>query len=161
MVPIFQKGKRRVCSNYKGITMLNLPGKVYGGVVEGKVHSLVSLSSQGYLRLWVWPKSACVLWTGVKVSSSWWRESWWKWNSQFSSLCPFSNLWSYVMIRAAEIIFSERLLASPLEREGKKFSHSSGAQNSVCSQWISYPNLAFLKVKKCSPTPTHVNYILQ
>lgn len=34
--------------------MLNLPGKVYARVVEGKVHLLVSLSSQGYLRLRVW-----------------------------------------------------------------------------------------------------------
>ncbi|KAI3361605.1 hypothetical protein L3Q82_013740 [Scortum barcoo] len=27
--PFFKKGDRRVCSNYRGITLLSLPGKVY------------------------------------------------------------------------------------------------------------------------------------
>ncbi|KAK3571289.1 hypothetical protein QTP86_005929 [Hemibagrus guttatus] len=29
VVPLFTKGDRRVCSNYRGITLLSLPGKVY------------------------------------------------------------------------------------------------------------------------------------
>ncbi|KAI3354678.1 hypothetical protein L3Q82_019172 [Scortum barcoo] len=29
VVPLFKKGDRRVCSNYRGITLLSLPGKVY------------------------------------------------------------------------------------------------------------------------------------
>lgn len=29
LVPLFKKGDRRVCTNYQGITLLSLPGKVY------------------------------------------------------------------------------------------------------------------------------------
>ena len=29
VVPIFKKGNQRECSNYRGITLLSLPGKVY------------------------------------------------------------------------------------------------------------------------------------
>ncbi|KAI3359375.1 hypothetical protein L3Q82_002875 [Scortum barcoo] len=32
--PLFKKGDRRVCSNYRGITLLSLPGKVYARVLE-------------------------------------------------------------------------------------------------------------------------------
>ncbi|TWW78262.1 hypothetical protein D4764_11G0003830 [Takifugu flavidus] len=38
VVPLFKKGDRRVCSNYRGITLLSLPGKVYSGVLERRVH---------------------------------------------------------------------------------------------------------------------------
>ncbi|KAK3528527.1 hypothetical protein QTP70_001730 [Hemibagrus guttatus] len=34
VVPLFKKGDRRVCSNYRGITLLSLPGKVYSRVLE-------------------------------------------------------------------------------------------------------------------------------
>ncbi|TWW63635.1 hypothetical protein D4764_03G0006430 [Takifugu flavidus] len=35
VVPLFKKGNRRVCSNYRGVTLLlSLPGKVYSGVLE-------------------------------------------------------------------------------------------------------------------------------
>nr|XP_049578940.1 vacuolar protein sorting-associated protein 4A isoform X1 [Syngnathus scovelli]XP_049578941.1 vacuolar protein sorting-associated protein 4A isoform X1 [Syngnathus scovelli]XP_049578942.1 vacuolar protein sorting-associated protein 4A isoform X1 [Syngnathus scovelli]XP_049578943.1 vacuolar protein sorting-associated protein 4A isoform X1 [Syngnathus scovelli]XP_049578944.1 vacuolar protein sorting-associated protein 4A isoform X1 [Syngnathus scovelli]XP_049578945.1 vacuolar protein sorting- len=37
VVPLFKKGDRRVCSNYRGITLLSLPGKVYSGVLERRV----------------------------------------------------------------------------------------------------------------------------
>uniref|UniRef100_A0A8C6MDN2 Endonuclease/exonuclease/phosphatase domain-containing protein n=1 Tax=Nothobranchius furzeri TaxID=105023 RepID=A0A8C6MDN2_NOTFU len=37
VVPIFKKGDRRVCSNYRGITLLILPGKVYSKVLERRV----------------------------------------------------------------------------------------------------------------------------
>ncbi|TWW66800.1 hypothetical protein D4764_20G0008320 [Takifugu flavidus] len=38
---VAEKGDRRVCSNYGGITLLSLPGKVYSGVLERKVHRIV------------------------------------------------------------------------------------------------------------------------
>ncbi|TWW80607.1 R2 Retrovirus-related Pol polyprotein from type I retrotransposable element [Takifugu flavidus] len=41
VVPLFKKGDRRVCSNYRGITLLSLPGKVYSGVLERRVHRIV------------------------------------------------------------------------------------------------------------------------
>ncbi|KAK3537268.1 hypothetical protein QTP70_007004 [Hemibagrus guttatus] len=41
VVPLFKKGDRRVCSNYKRITLLSLPGKVYSRVLERRVKLLV------------------------------------------------------------------------------------------------------------------------
>ncbi|KAK0152499.1 LINE-1 reverse transcriptase [Merluccius polli] len=41
VVPLFKKGDRRVCSNYRGITLLSLPGKVYSGVLERRVCRIV------------------------------------------------------------------------------------------------------------------------
>ncbi|KAK3571000.1 hypothetical protein QTP86_033564, partial [Hemibagrus guttatus] len=41
VVPLFKKGDRRVCSNYTGITLLSLPGKVYSRVLERRVRPLV------------------------------------------------------------------------------------------------------------------------
>ncbi|KAK3557751.1 hypothetical protein QTP86_000296 [Hemibagrus guttatus] len=41
VVPLFKKGDRRVCSNYRGITPLSLPGKVYSRVLERRVRPLV------------------------------------------------------------------------------------------------------------------------
>ncbi|KAK3567863.1 hypothetical protein QTP86_027338 [Hemibagrus guttatus] len=41
VVPLFKKGDRRVCSNYGGITLLSLPGKVYSQVLERRVRPLV------------------------------------------------------------------------------------------------------------------------
>ena len=41
VVPIFKKGDQRVCSNYRGITLLSLPGKVYARVLEKRVRSIV------------------------------------------------------------------------------------------------------------------------
>ncbi|KAK0156417.1 Craniofacial development protein 2 [Merluccius polli] len=40
VVPLFKKGDRRV-SNYRGITLLSLPGKVYSGVLERRVRRIV------------------------------------------------------------------------------------------------------------------------
>ncbi|KAK3521648.1 hypothetical protein QTP70_014696, partial [Hemibagrus guttatus] len=37
VVPLFKKGDQRVCSNYRGITLLSLPGKVYSRVLERRV----------------------------------------------------------------------------------------------------------------------------
>ncbi|KAK3558055.1 hypothetical protein QTP86_006473 [Hemibagrus guttatus] len=42
VVPLFKKGDRRVCSNYRGITLLSLPGKVYSRVLERRVRPLVT-----------------------------------------------------------------------------------------------------------------------
>ncbi|TWW81631.1 hypothetical protein D4764_01G0014460 [Takifugu flavidus] len=41
VVPLFKKRGRRVCSNYMGITLLSLPGKVYSGVLERRVRRIV------------------------------------------------------------------------------------------------------------------------
>ncbi|KAK3569663.1 hypothetical protein QTP86_002629 [Hemibagrus guttatus] len=41
VVPLFKKGDRRVCSNYRRITLLSLPGKVYSRVLERRVRLLV------------------------------------------------------------------------------------------------------------------------
>ncbi|KAK3510413.1 hypothetical protein QTP70_005909 [Hemibagrus guttatus] len=41
VVPPFKKRDRRVCFNYRGITLLNLPGKVYSRVLERRVRPLV------------------------------------------------------------------------------------------------------------------------
>ncbi|KAK3510818.1 hypothetical protein QTP70_022736 [Hemibagrus guttatus] len=41
VVPLFKKGDRRVCSNYRGITLLSLPGKVYSRVLERRIRPLV------------------------------------------------------------------------------------------------------------------------
>ncbi|MDF4995661.1 reverse transcriptase family protein, partial [Vibrio parahaemolyticus] len=41
VVPIFKKGDQRVCSNYRGITLLSLPGKVYARVLEKRVRLIV------------------------------------------------------------------------------------------------------------------------
>ncbi|KAK3540800.1 hypothetical protein QTP86_001980 [Hemibagrus guttatus] len=41
VVPLFKKGDQRVCSNYRGITLLILPGKVYSKVLERRVQPLV------------------------------------------------------------------------------------------------------------------------
>ncbi|KAK3520362.1 hypothetical protein QTP70_023831, partial [Hemibagrus guttatus] len=41
VVPLFKKGDRRVCSNYRRITLLSLPGKVYSRVLKRRVRLLV------------------------------------------------------------------------------------------------------------------------
>uniref|UniRef100_A0A8C1ILG2 Reverse transcriptase domain-containing protein n=1 Tax=Cyprinus carpio TaxID=7962 RepID=A0A8C1ILG2_CYPCA len=41
VVPIFKKGDRRVCSNYRGITLLSLTGKVYGRLLERRIRLIV------------------------------------------------------------------------------------------------------------------------
>ncbi|KAK3533035.1 hypothetical protein QTP70_006219 [Hemibagrus guttatus] len=41
VVPLFKKGDQRVCSNYRGITLLSLPGTVYSRVLERRVRPLV------------------------------------------------------------------------------------------------------------------------
>jgi len=41
VVPIFKKGDRRVCSNYRGITLLSLPGKDYSRVLERRLQPIV------------------------------------------------------------------------------------------------------------------------
>jgi len=39
--PIFKKGDRRVCSKYRGITLLSLPRKVYSKVLEWRLRPIV------------------------------------------------------------------------------------------------------------------------
>ncbi|KAI3362713.1 hypothetical protein L3Q82_001641 [Scortum barcoo] len=58
VVPLFKKGDRpRVCSNYRGITLLSLPGKVYARVLERRIRPIVDpLDSGGTMRFssWSW-----------------------------------------------------------------------------------------------------------
>ncbi|KAI3367396.1 hypothetical protein L3Q82_026250 [Scortum barcoo] len=57
VVPLFKKGDRRVCSNYRGITLLSLPGKVYARVLERRIRPIVDPSdSGGTMRFssWSW-----------------------------------------------------------------------------------------------------------
>ncbi|KAI3353034.1 hypothetical protein L3Q82_019606 [Scortum barcoo] len=57
VVPLFKKGDRRVCSNYRGITLLSLPGKVYARVLERRIRPIVDTSdSGGTMRFssWSW-----------------------------------------------------------------------------------------------------------
>ncbi len=46
VVPLFKKGYRRVCSNYRGITLLSLPRKVYARVLERSIQPVVELLIQ-------------------------------------------------------------------------------------------------------------------
>jgi len=41
VVPLFQKVDQRVCANYRGITLLSLPGNVYSGVLERRIRWIV------------------------------------------------------------------------------------------------------------------------
>ena len=41
MVPLFKKGDQSICSNYRGIKLLSLPGKVCSGVLENRVRWIV------------------------------------------------------------------------------------------------------------------------
>ncbi|KAK3565554.1 hypothetical protein QTP86_011946 [Hemibagrus guttatus] len=41
VVPLFKKGDRRVCSKYRGITLLSLPGKLYSRVLKRRIRPLV------------------------------------------------------------------------------------------------------------------------
>ena len=41
VVPLFKKGDQRMCANYRGITLLSLPGKVYAKVLERRVRPIV------------------------------------------------------------------------------------------------------------------------
>ena len=41
VVPLFEKRDQRVCANYRGITLLSLPGKVYSKVLERRVRPIV------------------------------------------------------------------------------------------------------------------------
>jgi len=56
--PIFKKGERRMCSNYRGITLLSLPGNVYSRVLErrlgkggGGVHGSLPIQSMCFVDL--------------------------------------------------------------------------------------------------------------
>ena len=41
VVPTFRKGDQRVCSNYRGITLLSLPGNIYSRVLERRLRPIV------------------------------------------------------------------------------------------------------------------------
>ncbi|KAL3999283.1 hypothetical protein ACER0C_007054 [Sarotherodon galilaeus] len=71
VVPIFKKGGQRMCSNYKGITLLSLPGKVYAMVLERRVHDVVLLaSSNDGLQLTLERFAAECEAVGMRISTS-------------------------------------------------------------------------------------------
>ena len=41
IIPIFKKGDRKQCTNYKGISLLSLPGKVYAKCLASKCREIV------------------------------------------------------------------------------------------------------------------------
>ncbi len=41
VVSLYKKGDRRMCSDYRGITLLSLPRKVYGRVLERRIRPIV------------------------------------------------------------------------------------------------------------------------
>ena len=41
IVPIYKKGDKKVCGNYRGISLLSVPGKIYAGVLEKKLRNIV------------------------------------------------------------------------------------------------------------------------
>src|SRR5215813_11694461 len=40
IVPIYKKGHRMECSNYRGISLLSVPGKVYASIIEKRIRNL-------------------------------------------------------------------------------------------------------------------------
>ncbi|XP_065326048.1 NACHT, LRR and PYD domains-containing protein 1a allele 5-like [Pelmatolapia mariae] len=73
VVPIFKKGDRRVFSNYSGITLLSLPGKVYARVLERR-----SLCWRGTCSSWI------CFWFCRQCICSYWDQS----ASSGDSSCP-------------------------------------------------------------------------
>ena len=41
VAPLFKKGDQRLCANYRGITLLSLPGKVFSKVLERRIRPIV------------------------------------------------------------------------------------------------------------------------
>ena len=46
VVPLFKKGDQRECSNYRGITLLSVPGKFYASVLNGRILRVVDSGVQ-------------------------------------------------------------------------------------------------------------------
>ena len=46
IIPIFKKEDRKQCTNYKGISLLSLPGKVYAKCLERKCQEIVELKQK-------------------------------------------------------------------------------------------------------------------
>ena len=52
IIPIFKKGDRKQRTNYRGISLLSLPGKVYAKCLERKCREIVESNSDGSRKFW-------------------------------------------------------------------------------------------------------------
>ncbi|KAI3356640.1 hypothetical protein L3Q82_017838 [Scortum barcoo] len=59
VVPLFKKGDRRVCSNYRGSHFSASPGRSTPGVLEG-LWELPNLPNQSTCALWIWRRHSTV-----------------------------------------------------------------------------------------------------
>ena len=41
LIPIYKKGDKKKCTNYKGISLKSLPGKVYAKCLKKRCHKIV------------------------------------------------------------------------------------------------------------------------
>ena len=40
IIPVYKKGSKRVCKNYRGISLLSVPGKVLGMILNDRMRSI-------------------------------------------------------------------------------------------------------------------------
>ena len=53
IVPIHKKGSRTKCENYRGISLLSIPDKVYASILEARMRTITEgkvLEEQGTFR---------------------------------------------------------------------------------------------------------------
>ncbi len=53
VIPVHKKGSKMQCTNYRGISLLNIPGKVYARILDYKVRDITEakvLEEQGAFR---------------------------------------------------------------------------------------------------------------
>ena len=48
IIPIFKKGSRLDCANYRGISLLSVVGKVFGRILNERVKAITDVTHVGY-----------------------------------------------------------------------------------------------------------------
>jgi len=51
IIPIHNKGDKKECSNYRGISLLNVPGKVYTGLLQQRLKKYAEKIVRGTSRI--------------------------------------------------------------------------------------------------------------